>query len=87
MDLPGDRKAGIRSVIPSTVTELKEIKKVIRKKSVEDIERLFITRALNRSDWNVTHAAKDVGMDRANFQAMMRRYNIRRSTHYPDRKE
>ncbi|UCD84687.1 MAG: sigma-54-dependent Fis family transcriptional regulator [Deltaproteobacteria bacterium] len=79
-------KAGIKSVIPSNVKELKDLKKVIRKKSVENIERLFLTRALNRNEWNVTHAAKDVGMDRANFQAMMRRYNFRRSTHHLIRK-
>ncbi len=82
-----DRKTGIKSVVPSNAKELKELKKVIRKKSVEDIERLFLTRSLNRNGWNVTRSAKEVGMDRANFQAMMRKYNITRRTQHLDKKE
>lgn len=76
-----DSTAGTKSVVPSDVEELKRIKKVMRKKSVEDVERLFVMRALNRNDWNVTRAAQDVKMDRSNFQAIMRKHNIKRKTH------
>jgi DNA-binding NtrC family response regulator len=82
-----DSKAGTGSVVPTDIEELKKLKKVIRRKSVEDVERLFVMRALNRNDWNVTRAAKDVKMDRSNFQAMMRKHNIRRKTHHPNRKQ
>ena len=81
-----DNTAGIRSVVPSNIDELKKIKKVIRRKSVEDIERLFVMRALNRNDWNVTRAAKAVKMDRSNFQAIMRKHNIKRKTHNHNKK-
>ena len=63
--------------IPKTSEDLKEIKKRIRESAVEGIEKSFILDALTRNDWNVTKSAKDVGMQRPNFQALMRKYNIR----------
>jgi two-component system response regulator PilR (NtrC family) len=41
------------------------------------VERLFVLDALARNDWNVTRSSKDVGMLRPNFQALMRKHNIR----------
>ncbi len=63
--------------IPMTSEELKEIKKQLREKAVEEIERAFIINALERNQWNVTKASEEVGMLRPNFQALMRKYNIR----------
>jgi transcriptional regulator with GAF, ATPase, and Fis domain len=60
-----------------TSEELKEIKKQLREKAVEDVERVFILSALERNQWNVTKAAEEVGMLRPNFQALMRKYNLR----------
>jgi DNA-binding NtrC family response regulator len=62
---------------PKTSEELKEIKKRVRESAVESIEKSFILDALTRNDWNITRSAKDVGMQRPNFQALMRKYNIR----------
>jgi DNA-binding NtrC family response regulator len=62
---------------PRTGEELKQIKKLLREKSVEDLERQFVIEALKRNDWNVTRSAVDTGMLRANFQALMRKYNVR----------
>ncbi len=61
---------------PSTSEELKERKKQLREESVEGIERHFTIEALERSGWNVTRAAAQVGMQRPNFQALMRKYHI-----------
>ena len=61
---------------PESAEELKELKKQLRKYAVTDLERVFITSALERSDGNVTRAAQEVGMQRRNFQAMMREYGI-----------
>jgi transcriptional regulator with GAF, ATPase, and Fis domain len=44
---------------------------------VEDIEKLFIHETLRRNTWNVTRSAEETGMQRANFQALMKKYNIR----------
>lgn len=67
----------LENQIPLTSDELKEIKKHVREKAVEEIERTFVLSALERHQWNVTRAAEEVGMLRPNFQAMMRKYNLR----------
>jgi len=63
--------------VPRTSDELKKFKKVVREKSVEDVERLFIQETLKRNDSNVTRSAEETGMQRSNFQALMKKYNIR----------
>ena len=63
--------------IPRTGEELKRMKKEVREKSVEDIEKLFLLEALKRNDWNVTRSSEETGMLRSNFQALMRKYDIR----------
>ena len=62
--------------VPRTSDELKEMKKTLREKAVKEAERLFVVEALKRNNWNVTKAAKDVGMLRQNFQVLMRKYNV-----------
>ncbi len=63
--------------IPQTAEELKRIKKVARENSVKNIEKLFVIEALKRNDWNVTRSAEETGMQRSNFQALMKKYDIR----------
>ena len=63
--------------VPKTADELKRIKNVARQKSVENIEKLFVLEALKRNSWNATKSAEETGMQRANFQALMKKYNIR----------
>jgi len=76
--LPGQQEKEIsENQIPMTSEELKEIKKQVREKAVEEIEKSFILNALERHQWNVTRAAEEVGMLRPNFQALMRKYNLR----------
>ncbi|MBI3371829.1 MAG: sigma-54-dependent Fis family transcriptional regulator [Betaproteobacteria bacterium] len=69
--LPLDRE------VPRTGEELKRIKKEARERSVEDIEKLFVVEALKRNAWNVTRSAEETGMQRTNFQALMKKYQIR----------
>ncbi len=78
-DLPleiGSPESAATAVAPRTSQELKERKKEAREKSVEEVERGFVLAALQRNDWNVSRAAVDVHMQRSNFQALMRRYQI-----------
>lgn len=65
------------SAIPMTNEELKRVKKNIREKAIEDIEKIFVLEALARNDWNISRASEDTGMQRTNFQALIRKYNIR----------
>jgi transcriptional regulator with GAF, ATPase, and Fis domain len=72
--------------VPRSADELKRIKKAAREKSVEDVEKLFVLEALRRNSWNVTKSAGETGMQRANFQALMKKYDIRTrgTAHDPD---
>jgi DNA-binding NtrC family response regulator len=63
--------------VPRTSEELKEYKKIARRKSVENIEKLFVLGALKRNAWSVTRSAEETGMQRSNFQALMKKYDIR----------
>ena len=63
--------------VPRTSEELKQIKKIARKKSVQNVEKHFVLGALKRNGWNVTRAAEQTGMQRSNFQALMKKYDIR----------
>ena len=62
--------------IPKTLDELKLKKKDLRTRSIEDIEKSFLIAALKRNDWNITKAAAEVGMQRPNFHALLKKYNI-----------
>ena len=63
--------------VPRTSEDLKRIKKIARQKSVENVEKLFVLGALKRNGWNVTRSAEETGMQRRNFQALMKKYDIR----------
>jgi DNA-binding NtrC family response regulator len=76
--LPGQKeKENMSDHVPTTSDELKGIKKQIRERAVEEVERAFVISALERHHWNVTKAAEEVGMLRPNFQALMRKYHLR----------
>ena len=71
--------------VPRTGDELKRVKKAARERSVEEIEKQFVLEALKRNDWNVTKSAEETGMQRPNFQALMKKYAIRvRDTEHND---
>jgi len=63
--------------VPSTNEELKRIKKEIRQKAVSEVEKNFVLNALVLNNWNVTQAAKKVGLQRTNFQNLMKKYGIK----------
>jgi len=62
--------------IPETNAELKKIKQEIRQKSVYKIEENFILNALKKNNWNITRAARATGMQRTNFQNMIKKHSI-----------
>jgi transcriptional regulator with GAF, ATPase, and Fis domain len=62
--------------VPRTSEELKRIKKIARQKSVENVEKHFVLGALKRNGWNVTRCAEETGMQRSNFQALMKKYDV-----------
>lgn len=81
-DLPDNvRKtdyASENTPIPWTNEELKKIKKRLREAATEGIERSFVLAALERNNWNITKAARETGIQRPNFHALMRKHRVRR---------
>jgi len=71
-------ESAIRSMVPKSSEELKNLKRKIRESSVQEVEKLFIEESLIRNNWNVSKAARDVSMQRSNFQALMRKYGIKK---------
>jgi transcriptional regulator with PAS, ATPase and Fis domain len=63
--------------IPTTNEELKEVKREIRRRAVDKVEKNFVLRALSKNDWNVTRAAKEVGLQRTNLQKLMKKHAIK----------
>jgi len=64
--------------IPETNEELKSLKKKVRQKAADRVEKNFLLNALTRNDWNVTRAAERVGLQRTNFQNLMKKHSISR---------
>lgn len=64
--------------IPKTNEELKYLKKKIRQKAVNKVEKNFVLNALARNDWNVTRASKETGLQRTNFQSLIKKHKISR---------
>lgn len=62
--------------IPATLDELKKVKKDLRIKSIEELEKNFLMNALKRNKWNVSKTATDIGMQRTNLHALIKKYNI-----------
>jgi DNA-binding NtrC family response regulator len=62
--------------IPESNEELKKMKKEVREKSVRNLEKKFLLKALENNDWNVSKAAESTGLQRTNFHALMKKYQI-----------
>jgi len=76
-ELPAlDDLGGLVVQVPENNEALKRVKKEIRENAVREVERNFIIQALMQNDWNVTWAAKKVGLQRPNFQNLMKKHGI-----------
>lgn len=68
--------AAANAAAPQTSEELKEAKRRVKEEAVRPLEESFAIDALKRNDWNITKAAQDVGMQRPNFQALLKKLDI-----------
>ena len=68
--------AELDDYVPTNAEALKEMKRHIRDRSVENVEKAFLIHALKRSNWNISRAAEETGMLRPNFQTMLKRLGI-----------
>jgi len=62
--------------VPDDARVLAARKKEIRARSVDQLERLFVLKALRNAGGNVSEAARSVGMKRPNLHALMRKHDI-----------
>lgn len=69
---PADREG----YIPTTMEELKEMKRLIRDKAVEPIEKAFVLKALERNNWSISRAAEEIGILRPNLHSMLKKLGI-----------
>jgi DNA-binding NtrC family response regulator len=77
LDLPGAAAAAeAAKSAPRTKDDLKKLKKEIRRSSVDAVEKSFLLQALSQSDWNVTRASKATGLQRTNFQNLLKKHGI-----------
>jgi DNA-binding NtrC family response regulator len=63
--------------VPQTNEELKRMRRQIRRSSVEEVEKSFLVHALEKSHWNITRASKMTGLQRTNFQSLMKKHGVR----------
>ncbi len=61
---------------PRNTEELKVAKKREKERVVGQIEKQFIMEALRRNKGNISRSASDVGMDRRQFQNLIKKYRV-----------
>jgi DNA-binding NtrC family response regulator len=82
LDLPEEITGGGREKkeeetrIPTDREKLKQMKKMIQQKVKAEMERKFIVEALRLGKGNVLRSAANVGMDRRQFQNLIKKYGI-----------
>lgn len=62
--------------VPRTNAEFLLMKRKLKDEVVSELEKLFVKTALERNNFNITKAAKEVGMQRQNFSALVRKYKL-----------
>ncbi|HIJ40005.1 MAG TPA: sigma-54-dependent Fis family transcriptional regulator [Deltaproteobacteria bacterium] len=68
----------LTEMVPSTNEGLKKLKKEVRQRAGDRVEKNFLLHALAQNDWNATRAAKNVGIQRTNFQNLLKKHAITR---------
>lgn len=66
--------------VPKTKDELEGEKSRLKKGLIDEVEKQFIVEALARSGWNVSKAAREIGISRRQFYRLMNKYKIKRKT-------
>ena len=62
--------------VPANLEELKAVKKDLLDNHFGEIEKSFLAKALTDCGGNITQAARQVGMQRSNFSALMKKHHI-----------
>ncbi len=79
---PGARMG--ENPVPESLAELKSVKKTILEQQFEPIQKTFLIQALKNAQGNISRAAKNTGMQRSNFSALLKKYGIAPSEVIPE---
>jgi DNA-binding NtrC family response regulator len=63
-------------IVPKTLAELKSVKRHLLENRFGKIERAFLQKALAAAEGNIAQAARQVGMQRSNFSALMKKHGL-----------
>lgn len=63
--------------VPETTGELRDFKQHLIKETYEVVERMFLVKALEACQGNITQAALRVGMQRPYFHSLIKRYGLK----------
>jgi transcriptional regulator with PAS, ATPase and Fis domain len=69
-------RRGAAQQLPQTWEEFKKLKQQVRDSVVQELECRFFAEALRRSGGNVSKAAEEIGMQRTNLHALIRKYGL-----------
>lgn len=62
--------------LPHTWEEFKRLKQQVRDSAVQQLEQRFLAEALERCEGNVSRAAEEIGIQRTNLHALIRKYGL-----------
>lgn len=62
--------------LPQTWEDFKRFKQQIRDSAVQQLERRFLVESLTRCQGNVSRAAEEIGIQRTNLHALMRKHGL-----------
>ena len=62
--------------LPDTWEEFRKLKQKVGRTAVDDLERRFLIAALRRCHGNITKAAEQIGIQRTNLHALLRRHGL-----------
>ena len=76
-----------QEVIPKTLEDLKSVKRHLLENQFGKIEKAFLQEAFAASEGNIALAARQVGMQRSNFSALMKKHGLSASSSHSTSKE
>ena len=74
-------------VIPNTLADLKTVKRHLLENQFGKIEKAFLQKAFTAAEGNIALAARQVGMQRSNFSALMKKHGLSAKSFHTTPKE
>jgi len=74
-----DVRSGASRLVAEDLKALPDYRKA-KKTLIEDFERHYLRKLLDRNDGNISKSAREIKMHRSSFQRLLRKYGLRRQT-------